>query len=92
MLSSSQLFFKRYFHIASRALTRAWFIFSYWKAVDPPTLAVVSLDSTKTMRFTGGPIRWPLWHAGYQRDVENSDKDVIVICESLFSFSSYARK
>nr|CAB3264509.1 nuclear pore membrane glycoprotein 210 [Phallusia mammillata] len=49
------------------------------QAIDPPKLAVLSLDSSKVLRFRGGPIRWPLWHAGYQRKVKDASKKVLYV-------------
>uniref|UniRef100_H2YMB4 Uncharacterized protein n=1 Tax=Ciona savignyi TaxID=51511 RepID=H2YMB4_CIOSA len=51
--------------------------FPQLKAIDPPNLAVVSLDSSKLLRFEHGPNRWPHWHAGYERTVEVDDAELL---------------
>uniref|UniRef100_H2XQ25 BIG2 domain-containing protein n=1 Tax=Ciona intestinalis TaxID=7719 RepID=H2XQ25_CIOIN len=48
------------------------------KAIDPPILAVLSLDSSKTLRFSGGPNRWSHWHAGYERLVQIGDSTPVI--------------
>ncbi|XP_076808980.1 nuclear pore membrane glycoprotein 210-like isoform X1 [Clavelina lepadiformis] len=55
------------------------------KAIDPVLLAVVSLDSTATLQFTGGPNRWPHWHAGYERSAVISSNELIAI-STVYSF------
>ncbi|XP_078481906.1 nuclear pore membrane glycoprotein 210 [Ciona intestinalis] len=55
------------------------------KAIDPPILAVLSLDSSKTLRFSGGPNRWSHWHAGYERLVQIGDSNLLELSPVISS-------